>query len=90
MKITGLTVHILQPRPNPVRENPEHKYSMDRQYGVAVASTDEGIEGIVQASGTVEGADSVRGLARRWAQNREHIEGQDPFDRRSHRGGLGE
>lgn len=81
MKITGLTVHILQPRPNPVRENPDYKYSLDRQYGIAVVHTDEGVEGIVHGSGTVEGADSIRVLARRWAQNRGHIEGQDPFDR---------
>ena len=81
MKITGLTVHILQPRPNPVRENPEHKYSLNRQYGIAVMHTDQGVEGIVHGNGTVEGASSIRGLARRWARNREHIEGQDPFDR---------
>ncbi len=76
MKITGLRAMILEPRPNHHQEVPEYVASATRQNGVAIISTDEGIEGVVSSLGS-----HVSELARLWAQAREHIEGQDPFDR---------
>jgi L-alanine-DL-glutamate epimerase-like enolase superfamily enzyme len=69
-------VLILAPRENPHQEVPEYVVSGTSQNGVAIISTDEGIDGIVSSE-----ASNVRQLARLWAQAREHIEGRDPFDR---------
>ena len=76
MKITGLTVHILEPRPNHHQETPEYMSAPTRQNAVAVISTDEGVDGVVSSS-----AGGLKELAGLWAQAREYIEGQDPFDR---------
>jgi L-alanine-DL-glutamate epimerase-like enolase superfamily enzyme len=76
MKITGLRVLILEPRENHHQEVPEYVVSHTRQNGVAIISTDKGIDGVVSTE-----ASNARLLARLWAGAREHIEGQDPFDR---------
>ena len=76
MKITGLKALILEPRENHHQEVPEYVVSKTRQNGVAIISTDEGIDGVVSSE-----ASNVRRLAQLWAGAREHIEGQDPFDR---------
>ena len=76
MKITGLEVHIFEPRPNHHQETPEYVNVPTRQNGVAVISTDEGISGVVSSDG-----DKVKQLANLWSVARDHIEGQDPFDR---------
>ena len=76
MKITGLRVLILAPRENHHQEVPEYVVSKTRQNGIAIISTDEGIDGVVSTE-----ASNARQLARLWAGAREHIEGQDPFDR---------
>src|SRR5919201_452651 len=76
MKITGLRALVFAPRENHHQEVPEYVVSPTRQNGVAVISTDQGIEGVVSSE-----ASNVRQLARLWAQAREQIEGQDPFDR---------
>src|SRR5262249_62210118 len=76
MKITGLRALILAPRENHHQEVPEYVRSKTRQNGVAIIQTDEGIEGVVSSE-----ASNVRRLAQLWAGAREHIEGQDPFDR---------
>jgi L-alanine-DL-glutamate epimerase-like enolase superfamily enzyme len=55
---------------------PEYVVTKTRQNGVAIISTDEGIEGVVSSE-----ASTVRQLACLWAVAREHLEGQDPFDR---------
>ncbi len=76
MKITGLRALVFAPRPNHHQEVPEYVSSPTRQNGVAVISTDEGVEGVVSSE-----ASNIRQLARLWAAAREHVEGQDPFDR---------
>ncbi len=76
MKITGLRALVFAPRPNHHQEVPEYVSSPTRQNGVAVISTDEGVEGVVSSE-----ANNIRQLARLWAGAREHVEGQDPFDR---------
>jgi L-alanine-DL-glutamate epimerase-like enolase superfamily enzyme len=76
VKITGLRVLILAPRENHHQEVPEYVVSHTRQNGIAIISTDEGIDGVVSTE-----AGNARLLARLWAQAREHIEGQDTFDR---------
>ena len=76
MKITGLTVHIFEPRPDVGQEVEEWQASRTHQNGVAVLHTDQGIDGVVAAR-----ADVVHQLARKWSSAREHIEGQDPLDR---------
>ena len=76
MKITGLTVHLFEPRPNPHQETPEYVAAPTRQNGVAVISTDEGIEGVVSTQ-----AGALRQLFQLWSQAKDHIQGQDPFDR---------
>ena len=76
MKITGLRALTLEPRRNPHQEVPEYMDEPMRQNGLAIISTDEGIEGVVSSQ-----AANVRNLARLWHEAREHIEGQDPFDR---------
>lgn len=76
MKITGLEVHIFEPRPNYHQETPEYVSAPTRQNGVAVIHTDEGIDGVVSSQ-----AGNLRRLAQLWAQAREHITGQDPFER---------
>ena len=76
MKITGLTVHLFQPRPNPHQETPEYISSPTRQNGVAVISTDGGIEGVVSAQ-----AGTLRQLFQLWSQSKDQIQGQDPFSR---------
>jgi L-alanine-DL-glutamate epimerase-like enolase superfamily enzyme len=76
MKITGLKVHMFEPRPNPHQEVGSFVSEPMRQNGVAVISTDEGIEGMVSSQ-----ASRLRELARRWAECRDSIEGQDIYDR---------
>jgi len=76
MKITGLTVHIFEPRPEVGQEVRDWQTSSTHQNGVAVIHTDEGIDGVVASR-----AENVRQLAHQWSQAREHIEGQDPLDR---------
>lgn len=76
MKITGLRALILAPRENRHQEVPEYIVSRTRQNGVAIISTDEGIDGVVSSE-----ASNVRQLAQLWSTAREHIEGKDPFDR---------
>jgi L-alanine-DL-glutamate epimerase-like enolase superfamily enzyme len=76
MKITGLRAIILSPRENHHQEVEEYVVSKTRQNGVAVIETDEGILGVVSSEGS-----RIRRFAQLWAQAREHIEGQDPFDR---------
>ena len=76
MKITGLTVHLFEPKPNPLQEFPEYVSTPTRQHGIAVIHTDEGIDGVVTAL-----AQFLRQMVHLWAEARDHIEGQDPFDR---------
>ena len=76
MKITGLEVHLFEPRPNHHQETPEYVHAPTRQNGVAVVSTDEGITGVVSSDGA-----KLKQLAGLWPVARDHIEGQDPFDR---------
>jgi L-alanine-DL-glutamate epimerase-like enolase superfamily enzyme len=76
VKITGLRVLILAQRENHHQEVPEYVSAPYRQNGIAVIETDAGIEGVVSTE-----AGNARQLARLWAAAREHIEGQDPFDR---------
>lgn len=76
MRITGLRVQIFEPRPNYHQEVPEYVSAPQRQNGVAIIFTDEGIEGIVSST-----ADTLRQLARLWRGAAEHLEGKDPFDR---------
>jgi len=76
MKITGLRTLVLAPRENHHQEVPEYVTSPTRQNGIAIIETDEGVQGIVSTE-----AGNARQLARLWASAREHIEGQDPFDR---------
>jgi L-alanine-DL-glutamate epimerase-like enolase superfamily enzyme len=76
VKITGLRVLVFAPRVNHHQEVPEYVTSTERQNGVALISTDEGITGVVSSE-----AGNVRQLARLWAAARDHVEGQDPFDR---------
>lgn len=76
MKITGLTVHVFEPRPDVGQEVKDWQQSRTHQNGVAVIHTDEGVEGVVAASAAV-----LRRLAGMWTVAREHIEGQDPLDR---------
>jgi L-alanine-DL-glutamate epimerase-like enolase superfamily enzyme len=76
MKITGLRVLIFEPRQNHHQEVPEYATAPTRQNGIAIIQTDEGIEGVVSSNAGI-----VRQLARLWADSREHIEGQDAFDR---------
>ena len=76
MKITGLAVHTFEPRPNAHQETPEYMSAMTRQNGVAVISTDEGIDGVVSTL-----AGTAKQLASLWVDARDHIEGADPLDR---------
>ncbi len=76
MKITGLRVHIFESRTNPHQETPEYTSALTRRNGIAVISTDEGIEGVVSST-----AGLLKQLASLWAEAREHIEGQSPLDR---------
>ena len=76
MKITGLTVHLFESRPNHHQETPEYVNVTTRQNGVAVISTDEGITGVVSSE-----AAKLKQLAGLWSVAKDHIEGQDPFDR---------
>jgi L-alanine-DL-glutamate epimerase-like enolase superfamily enzyme len=76
MKITGLTVHIFEHRPEVGQEVKEWKDTPTRQLGVAVIHTDEGIDGVVTSGGL-----ELRQLVRLWPIAREQIEGQDPLDR---------
>lgn len=76
MKITGLTVHIFEPRPNPHQETPEYTSLTTRQNGVAIISTDEGIDGIVSSQAII-----LKQLFHLWSQAKEHIEGKHPFNR---------
>jgi L-alanine-DL-glutamate epimerase-like enolase superfamily enzyme len=78
MKITGLTVHIFEPRPEVGQEIKEYQAWRTMQNGVAVIHTDQGIDGVVAV--TVAGG-LLRQLASMWRAAREHIEGQDPLDR---------
>ncbi|MFC1935583.1 enolase C-terminal domain-like protein [Chloroflexota bacterium] len=76
MRITGLTVHIFEPRPEVGQEVSEYQTSRTHQNGVAVIHTDEGIDGMVACDARV-----LRQLIHHWPAAREHIEGQDPLDR---------
>jgi L-alanine-DL-glutamate epimerase-like enolase superfamily enzyme len=76
MKITGFRALVLAPRENHLQEDLDRRASRTRQNAVVIIQTDEGIEGIVS---TV--ANHARQFAQLWAGAREHIEGQDPFDR---------
>ena len=76
MKITGLTVHIFEPRPLVSQEVKEWQPTPTSQNGVALIHTDEGIDGVVAESGA-----ALKQLIRLWPIAREYIEGQDPLDR---------
>ena len=76
MKITGLTVHIFEPRPDVGQEVLEYQDSRTHQNGVGVIHTDEGIDGVVTCR-----AGLLRQLTALWSGAREHIEGRDPLDR---------
>ncbi len=76
MRITGFRGFVFEPRRHPLQEVADYVSAPLRQNGVVVITTDEGIEGVVSTEGF-----RVRELARLWAQAREHVEGQDPFDR---------
>ena len=76
MKITGLRVLILEPRENHHQEVPEYVVSKTRQNGIAIISTDEGSTASSRPRPATPG--SLRGAG---PGAREHIEGQDPFDR---------
>lgn len=76
MKITGLRVLIFERRPDPHNETPDYIVHPTRQNGLAIIDTDAGIQGLISAE-----AAYLRQLAHLWSAAREHIEGQDPFDR---------
>lgn len=76
MKITGLRVLIFERRPDPHNETPDYIVHPTRQNGLAIIDTDAGIQGLISAEGAY-----LRQLAHLWSAAREHIEGQDPFDR---------
>lgn len=76
LKITGLTVHILEPRLNPRYDDPAWLETPTHQNAVAVIHTDEGVEGIATNKAGV-----LRQLASHWSNAKEYIEGQDPFNR---------
>jgi len=76
VKITGLTVHIFEPRPTAGQEVKEWQASPTHQGDVTVIHTDEGIDGVVASS-----SGYARELARLWAIAQDQIEGQDPMDR---------
>jgi L-alanine-DL-glutamate epimerase-like enolase superfamily enzyme len=76
MKITGLTVHIFEERPEPIQETKKWHGSAPYQDGVAMFHTDEGIDGIVATHG-----DMLHRIVSLWPIAREHIEGQNPLDR---------
>ena len=76
MRITGLTVHIFEPRPEVGQEMKDWQTTRTHQNGVAVIHTDEGIDGVVAT-----GARNLGEIARLWPVAREYIEGQDVLDR---------
>lgn len=76
MKITGLTVHVFQKRPQFCQETESFQLEKTIQNGVAVIHTDEGIDGII----CTHLRDLIQ-MARQWAAAREYIEGQDPLNR---------
>ena len=78
MKITGLSVHIFEPRPEVGQEIVEYQAWPTIQNGVAVIQTDQGIDGVVAV--TVAGG-LLRQLASLWSVAKGHIVGQDPLDR---------
>jgi L-alanine-DL-glutamate epimerase-like enolase superfamily enzyme len=76
VKITGLRTLVFAPRENHHQEVEEYVSAKTRQNGVAIISTDAGLEGVVSSE-----AGNIRQLARLWSAARKHLEGQDPFDR---------
>jgi L-alanine-DL-glutamate epimerase-like enolase superfamily enzyme len=76
VKITGLTVRILEPRVNHHQEVPEYITMPTRQNGIAIIHTDEGIDGVISTQGAY-----LRQLGRLWEAAKEHIHGRDPLDR---------
>jgi len=76
LKIRGLTVYILEPRPDVGQEVKEWQNLPTHQNGVGVIHTDQGLDGVVCARAGV-----LRQLSSLWKTAREHIEGQDPLDR---------
>ena len=72
---------MLEPRPNPTQLKLEHSVASQRQYGIAVVHTDEGIDGVVSANGGSLHFHTMKQLAALWAQHRDSIEGQNPLDR---------
>src|SRR4051812_45617920 len=76
MKITGLRTLVLAKRENHHQEVPEYVHARFRQNAIVIIQTDDGIDGIVSTE-----ANHARQLQQLWAGAREHIEGQDPFDR---------
>jgi len=76
MKITGLTVHVFEPRPEVGQEVKDWQTARTHQNGVAVIHTDEGIDGVVATS-----ARDLNEIARLCPGAREAIEGRDPLDR---------
>ncbi len=76
MKITGLTAHIFEPRPEVGQEMGKWQAAKTHQNGVAVIHTDEGIDGVVAMR-----ASDVKEIANYWPAAREVIEGQDVLDR---------
>ncbi len=76
MKITGLTIHLFQPRPDVGQEVKAWQNHPTHQNGAAVIHTDAGIDGVIAAS-----AGHISQLASLWKVARESIEGKDPLDR---------
>ncbi len=76
MKITGLTIHLFEPRSSRHQEVAHFARHKTMANGVAIFHTDEGIEGVVSA-----GAARLTQLARAWHGAAEHIVGRSPLDR---------
>ncbi len=76
MKITGMTVHIFEPRPEVGQEVKEWQTAPTHQNGVALIHTDEGIDGVVASN-----AATLLEIAHLWPGARASIEGQDVMDR---------
>lgn len=76
MKISGLTVHLFEPRPEVGQEMKAWQAYATHQGGVAVVHTDEGIDGVVAMRSR-----DLRDIIHLWPQARTALEGTDAWDR---------
>src|SRR5687768_14354018 len=76
MKITGLTAHLFEPKPEVGQEVAQWQSARTDEQGVAVIHTDGGVDGVVAMR-----ANDIKGIVNYGAAAREVIEGQDVLDR---------